>query len=505
MITLQRTRHIFLIVLFSLCIPLFLFGQESQSDKAALVQHMHTISSHDLFDYVKEQCKEKYGGRLTGTDEYQAAAEWVASMFAQWGLKPVGDNGTYFQWFDIPYTLVFPDCHVQLHIPQKEGVIKKHYRYQDEYMPGSTSASGEVTAEVVYAGYGITAPELGYDDYKGIDVKGKIVLIEREVPVSPRSDAEKFKKWRPYSFHQYKHENAVKHGARGMLYNYGPIANPNNAYDERLIYSHVGDSVVKDIFSGTGKDHGEVLQKIKDQLKPQSFRTKKIVSIKNTTEYHPEGRGTNVVALFEGSDPVLKNEIIMIGGHLDHMGRCYELIQGANDNASAVAVMLGLAEALSTSPIKPKRSILFNCFGAEEQAVVGSKYYLENPIYPLEKTLCLINMDGVGVGDKLGATAAENFPEFWAFFDEANEQYIHRTIRTNYFSNLARPRLDAARFLWANVPTISYYAFGGRSYYHIPKDNVDTITPEIMQDLTQLIFLAVTEMANQDDLDFRKK
>jgi hypothetical protein len=102
-------------------------------------------------------------------------------------------------------------------------------------MPGSTSGNGEVTAEVVYAGYGITAPELGYDDYAGIDVKGKIILIEREAPVSPDAGAEKFNPWYNYSFHQTKLENAVKHGAAGMLYNYGPISNPNNAYNEKFM------------------------------------------------------------------------------------------------------------------------------------------------------------------------------------------------------------------------------------------------------------------------------
>ncbi len=138
----------------------------------------------------------------------------------------------------------------------KGGVIKKSYQYEDEFMPGGTSGSGEVTAEVVYVGYGITAPELGYDDYKGVDVKGKIVLMEPEVPVSPgEKTLELFKKWRPYSFHQYKLKNAAAHGAKGMIYNYGPIGNPNNAYVEGFVYHHVGAAVVADVFAGTGKGH----------------------------------------------------------------------------------------------------------------------------------------------------------------------------------------------------------------------------------------------------------
>ena len=477
-------------------------AQDTEEEK--LLQSVHSISSHKLFDYVKELASDKYAGRLTGTEEYNASAEWVASHFKEWGIAPAVSQNSYFQAFPIPYTLVFKGCEVYLHLPSKDSVIKKYYQYESEFIPGSTSGSGEVTAEVIYVGYGATAPELGYDDYKGVDVKGKIILMEREVPVSPDKDPELFKKWRPYSFHQYKLENAVAHGAKGMLYNYGPIGNPNNSYDEGFIYSHVGDAVVSDVFSGTGRKHEDVVDKIKKTLKPQSFVTGKVFTIKNITEHHPEGVGYNVIGILEGSDPVLKDELIILGGHLDHLGRCYEIMPGANDNASSVSVIMGIAEAMSKCPIKPRRSVMFLCFGAEEQGVVGSEYYLEHPVVRLEKTLAFVNMDGVGCGDKLGALAAKNYPEFWEFIEKANEKYIHRVVSPSYFANIARPRLDAARFIWKGVPTISFSAHGSRSYYHITKDDVDTITPEILQDLAQLLFIAVLDMANQDSIDFRK-
>ncbi len=475
-----------------------------QTDEQRLLQSLHSISSHTLFDYVRELASEKYAGRLTGTEEYNASARWVASHFEKWGIRPGALESSYLQAFPIPYTLVFKGCEVSLHVPVKDSFIKKYYRYEDEFIPGSTSGSGEVTAEVIYVGYGITAPELGYDEYKGVDVKGKILLMEREVPVSPDKDAELFKKWRPYSFHQYKLENAVAHGARGMLYNYGPIGNPNNSYREGFIYSHVGDAVVADIFAGTACTHKDVVEKIQKTLKPHSFATGKTVNIKNNTEHHPEGIGYNVIGLLEGSDPALKDEVIILGGHLDHLGRCYEIMPGANDNASAVAVMMGIAEAMARCPIKPRRSIMFLCFGSEEQGVVGSEYYVENPAFPLEKTVAFINMDGVGCGDRINALAAKNYPEFWGYINKANEKYIHRIIRPSSFANIARPRLDAARFMWKCVPTISFSVSGSRSYYHITKDNIATITPEILEDLAQLLFVAVLDMANQDTIDFRK-
>ncbi len=504
----MRTKKLFSTVLalsyLILSMALAVQAQRAQqTDEEKILQSLHSISSHELFDYVKELASEKYAGRLTGTEGYNASAEWVISHFKKWGIKPGGDKGTYLQSFPNPYTLVFEDCEVYLHIPYKKSVLKKYYKYEDEFIPGATSGSGEVTAEVIYVGYGATAPELGYDDYKGVDVKGKIVLMEREAPVST-NDAELFMKWRPYSFHQYKLENAVKHGAKGMIYNYGPISNPNNSYDKDFIYSHVGQVVVADIFAGTGKSHRDVVTKIRKTLKPQSFSTGKTVTIKNTTEHFPDGIGTNVIGILEGSDPQLKDEVIIIGGHLDHLGLCYELMPGANDNASAVAVIMGIAEAMSECDIKPRRSVMFNLFGAEEQGVVGSEYYCDNPIIPLEKTVGLINMDGVGCGDRIRASAGENYPAFWEFIKKANEKYIHRVVRPSYFANIARPRLDAARFMWKGVPTLSFGVSGSRSFYHITKDDVDTITPEILEDMAQLIFAAVLDMANQDSVDFRK-
>jgi hypothetical protein len=505
----MKDKRIASYVLTLICF-FFLFSLTSpnlaaqQADEEKLLQSLHSISSHKLFEYVKELCSEKYGGRLTGTEEYNAGAQWVASLFKKWGIAPAGDNAAYLQAFPIPYTLVFKGCEVSLQIPFKNSFIKKHYRYEDEFIPGATSGSGEVTAEVIYVGYGLTAPELAYDDYLGVDVKGKIVLIEREVPVSPEKEAELFKKWRPYSFHQYKLENAVAHGAKGMLYNYGPISNPNNSYREGFIYTHVGDAVVADVFSGTGYKHGDVVEKIRKTLKPHSFITGKVFTIKNVTEHHPEGIGYNVIGILEGSDPAIKSEVIVIGGHLDHLGRCFELMPGANDNASSISVILGVAEALAKCSIKPRRTVMFICFGAEEQGVVGSEFYVEHPVFPLEKTVAFVNMDGVGCGDRLNATAAENFPEFWGFLKRANEKYIHRMVRTNYFANIARPRLDAARFMWKGVPTISFSASGAPSYYHVPKDTAETITPEILEDLAQLVFAAVLDMSNQDSLDFRK-
>jgi hypothetical protein len=143
----------------------------------------HSISSEEIREWVLEMSSEKYRGRLTGSPEFIECTKWAAGLFEEWGLKPGGDNGTYFQWFEKSYVDVKNSGSLSLEIPAADGTsLVKHYSFPDNYFPGSNSDSGTVTAEVVFVGHGVTAPELGYDDYEGIDVKGKIVLVKDDVP-----------------------------------------------------------------------------------------------------------------------------------------------------------------------------------------------------------------------------------------------------------------------------------------------------------------------------------
>ncbi len=483
------------------------------TDEAKILAAMHLIQSQPLYNYVAELVSEKYGGRLTGTREYEACVAWVESLLKGWGVQPGGDNGTYRQLFPNPYTIVFPGGVCEMLVPAgKGGVVKKSYTYEDEFIPGGTSGSGEVTAEVVYVGYGITAPELGYDDYKGVDVKGKIVLMDPEVPVAPRGETlELFRKWRPYSFHQYKLRNAAAHGAKGMIYNYGPIGNPNNAYVEGFVYHHVGKAVVADVFAGTGRVHKETIDRIRKELKPQSFATGKTMTISNTTEHRPDGVGINLIGKIPGADPALKDEVIIVGGHLDHLGRMWKLLPGANDNATAVAVTLGVAEAMAKCAVKPKRTVVFFFFGSEEQSedqgTQGSRYYTEHPIYPLDKTTVFINMESAGEGDRIDASGGTTYPGFWAFVEKANAGFVHRVLTTGPASYPARPRQDSAWFFWKGVPSLTFGADGAPPppypTYHNTRDSIELVTPEIMEDLAQLLFMTIMDMNDEPALDFR--
>jgi len=216
------------------------------------------------------------------------------------------------------------------------------------------------------------------------------------------------------------------------------------------------------------------------------------------TEHHQDGLAKNVLGLIEVSDPVLKDEVVIIGAHLDHLGFNHEMMPGANDNASGVAVVMGVAEALSKMSPGPNRTVAFAFFGAEEQGVRGSEYYLEYPAFPKEKTYAFLNLDGVGRGKKIRGLAGKNYAELFRYIDEANQEYVHRVLEPTDFHNLSRPRIDAAHFMWANIPSVSFSTFDAEelpvAIYHKTYDSPEIITPEIMEDLAQIIFLAVMKM-----------
>ena len=198
----------------------------------------------------------------------------------------------------------------------------------------------------------------------------------------------------------------------------------------------------------------------------------------------------------EGSDPVLKNEYILVAGHLDHLGMIPYHIEGANDNNSATSVLLGVAETLSKSSIKPKRSVVFLSLDGEEAGLTGSTYYTKHPLFPKEKVKAVINLEQVGVGERLVTSYNYRFPELAEVAAEANDTYIHRRLLKweNFYRT--RPRTDGAVFMQAGYPCMDFRA-AGNGFYHHPKDNTTTINPEILQAEAEWLFWTVILLSNK--------
>jgi hypothetical protein len=484
------------------------YTSKAQSpQESPLLKTFHTIHSEEMMSWLEKLCSPEFNGRLTGTPEFVKSAEWIAGNLKEWGVKPGGDNGDYFQWFSWPYTEL-KDCgKLCINIPQPDGkIIRKYYAYPDEYFPGMNSGNGEITADVVYVGYGVTAPELNYDDYKGIDVKGKIVLVNRDVPYTDPMNPE-YKKWVGYCYHQYKLQNAVQHGAAGFLYIDGDLANPNISYNPAIIVAGIGNQIVDDIFAGLKKNNKEILAGIIKTMKPASFSTGKNFTIIANTIRHEEGKACNVIGVIPGTDPVLKDEAIVIGGHLDAVGNGGKAVNGALDNGSGSIDILAAAKAMATSGISLKRSVVFIFIGGEEVGLIGSKLYTQKPLFPVDKTITYINLDMVGNGTGLAVSAGSPYKQLLTYFEKANTSYIHRTLQTSApvpGSFYGRPRSDGAVFGFAGFRTMDIGTTGWykKVFYHLPGDDPDAVTIDIMEDVAKLIYLSLTDMANDENLKF---
>lgn len=476
---------------------LFLSGFSQTTDTEKILKTFHSVSSHDLLTIVEELASEKYKGRLSGSPEYLQAAEWCATKFKEWGVQPA-HNGSYFQYFPNEYSKVFSVGSV-IYSPETSQEI--NLNFPEDYYPGSNSASGKVSGNLVYVGHGITAPELGYDDYENVNVKGKIILMESGIPYVKNDTI--LEEWTPYAYHRYKFRNAVKHGAAGLLY-IGKIANPNTVHLDGFVYAHISEEIARQIFLDAGKDYKTVKTELSEQKIPSfAFPEKQRVTITAETQYFPNAKSCNVVGLIEGSDPVLKEEVIIVGGHLDGQGYLGEVFPSALDNASGVADILGAAKALAQSEIKPKRSILFILLGGEECGLYGSKFYVENPLFPVEKTTMMINLDMVGNGTGFFVSNGKSFPELFSHFEAANENYLHREMAASeQRKNYGRPRSDASLFENAGIPTFSLWTRNSVHpvYYHDPRDTPEVLTPEIMEDAAKLLYLGVLGVANDSGL-----
>lgn len=466
------------------------FSQANKSDE--ILKTFHSISSHDILEYAKELSSPKYKGRLSGSPEYLEAAKWCAAKFEAWGIQPA-NNGSYFQIFPNEYSGVFSKGKVVY----SNGTNTMELQFPDDFLPGSNSSNGTVSAGLVYVGYGITAPELDYDDYENVDVKGKIIILEPGVPYAKNDTV--LGKWTPYAYHRYKFRNAVKQGAAGMVYA-SIIANPNTVNIEGFVYAHVSNSFLQQVFSDAGKDYNEVKKGLTTMKKPSFVLPEnQKITISAETKYFPGAKACNVVGWLEGTDPVLKEEVIIVGGHLDGQGFLGEVFPGALDNASGVADILGAAKAFSQSKMKTKRSILFILIGGEECGLYGSKFYTENPLFPIDKTKLMINLDMVGNGTGFFVEAGKSYPGLYKHFEMANTNFLHREMDASLKQkNYGCPRSDASNFENAGIKTFALWTRNSvhQVYYHHPLDEVGVLTPEIMEDAAKLLFLGIMGVAN---------
>jgi hypothetical protein len=465
-----------------------------ESSELQKLEVLKTITEDELMSYVNEMVDPKYMGRLAGSPEYMDIAAYTASLLASWGVEPLGDNGSWFQHFNWPYSKVHNTGSFSLF----NGSEEFKFSAPNDYFPGSNSANGSIKTEVIFVGFGISAVELGYDDYSGIDVKGKIVVIAGGTPYVG-SNPDTLNLWGSFSGSVYKTINAHKKGAAGILF-LDKLANPGIPYFDNFYYVHI-DTLVSEKLLGTPAI--VLLDGIKKTCRPQSFITEFKARIESTTTHYPDGITANVIGYIPGNDSVLKNEAIILGAHLDGQGNLGFHLPGALDNATGVADVLAAIRALSQFKGQMKRSVVLILFGAEEVGLVGSTHYCLNPSFTASQTLLFMNLDMVGNGTGLALWHGESYPELFEHFSRNNNQLINRPLRTNKGQMpVGRPRTDGLVFMQHGFRTLHVGTTDrvNPMYYHDPRDVAENLVPEIMRDVSRLLFLSVFDMANDTNL-----
>jgi Zn-dependent M28 family amino/carboxypeptidase len=384
---------------------------------------LEAITPDGLLAHIKVLASDEYEGRAPGTKGEELSVKYIADQFKQIGLKPGNPDGTYMQ--EVPLAGIKGEPRMSFTVGDKNIDLK----YPDDFVASSARLQPEIKVDksnVVFVGYGIVAPEYGWDDYKDVDVRGKTLLMligDPPIPDSkdPSKLDEKMFKGKAMTYYgrwTYKYEIAAQKGAAAaiIVHETQPAAypwqvvksswgkenfeldNPNKNVDAVSARSWITLDVAKKLVADCGQDF-DALKKTattKD-FRPLTLNAKANIQIKQQIR---EFKSHNVIGNLEGSDPKLKDEHVIYTAHWDHLGRHPELqgdqiFNGAIDNASGVASVIQIAAAFMKVNPPPKRSVLFMATTAEEAGLLGAKFYAEHPLYPLEKTLADINIDGV--------------------------------------------------------------------------------------------------------------
>lgn len=557
--------------------------EKAQDPAPELKAGLDTITTNDCKALLTFLSADALEGRQVATRGYKIATEFAAALFAKVGAKPAGDlprkkrgrfsaepakekgetPRSYFQDFPMKETL---ESDGRIVVTGKSGAVTetKTFAPNVDYKYYARD-SHTLEAPVVFVGYGISEKQLKFDEYKSINVKGKIVMMLSETPGkgdknSPFQKGDLKDKYYPKRRMRRSTNPKVKlakqKGAVAVILvenspeENGDIANlaidSEQVNDEQPIYPqerrrlslleagahmpwetlpsiYVSRQMADQILELSG---GQTIQGIKDSinknLKPMSKVlngvTFKIKSIAKTQLVHSR----NVLAYFEGSDPKLKDELVVIGAHLDHLGKKGDYIfNGADDNGSGSVAVMEVAEAIAAGKIKPKRSILLALWTGEESGLLGSRYYVSNPFFPLKKTVAYINLDmvsrpwteksfkratrmwGMKIPEEMmKKVKIDNFISISYAADA--DQAFSALKKNNPFVGLhlymrkskeSFGGSDHAPFAMKKIPWIGFFA-SMHDDYHKPSDTIEKVNLDYMVKITRLTYLAALHLAN---------
>ncbi|MBS1798595.1 MAG: M28 family peptidase [Acidobacteria bacterium] len=491
------------------------------------------IREQDLRADIYFLASDALAGRNTTSPEDRIATEFIASEFMRLGLKPMGDNGTFFQSMDI-VTGEWDRDHTGL------SATINGTEHTFKLGPGVQTVRqsihpGKACGPVVFAGYGIDAPEYGYNDFSNVDVKGKVALVFVREPQANDPHSKFMGTLDTYhAFQWHKLEELRKRGAAGILMIQDrvprvvkPIPPTSPRPAATTSYALAGEmwdipallikrEVADELLAPSGKTTDALQEEIDRSLAPASFEIPQASACVTKAFTGMETRrGRNVVAMLEGSDPKLNAETIIVTAHHDHMGESGgHIYYGADDNASGVAGILGVARALVNGNIRPKRSVLFVAYDAEERIFLGSYYYVTHPVVPLSQTVATINLDMIGrdEDDANWPTPADHNRNtvnvLGTRYNPALRRIIDRNnkaeaLKLDYKMDAVDPdslwsRSDHFWFATLHIPQVEFQT-GLHPDYHTDNDTWDRINYPKTTRIVQLVFRSVAELANSGE------
>lgn len=453
------------------------------------------ITVNELKTHVQYLASDELEGRGSGTEGNRKAAEYLQQQFASYGLKPAGKDGSFLQEFEFVSAVKLGSKNT-LSISPAQGA-KRKYDVDKDFRPLGFSSNAAVTGSVVFAGYGISAPEKEYDDYKDIDVTGKIVVALRYGPDGNDIHSELYR----FTSFRNKARYAREKGAAALIIVDQLSEDPVKlSYDQSHSTSgipcmSVKKNVLEELLTPLKKDLGGIQESIKANRQPVAFDIPGVMISLETEVIQVMSRTANVLGYVEGTTH--KDEVVVIGAHFDHLGYGGEgsgslqpdviaIHNGADDNASGTAALLEIAQKFAASKNSLIRTVLFIGFSGEELGTLGSQYYTNNPYFPLNQTVAMLNMDMIGRMKENtltvhGVGTSPVWNDIVKKWNTAPDTMSIRTVADGFGPS------DHASFYTKDIPVLFFFT-GTHSDYHKPSDDWDKINYEDKQRIARYVY-----------------
>lgn len=452
----------------------------------------NSIRGSEMLDFIRIIASDKFRGRSAGSDQNYQTAIMLANAMKESGMLPAAGKDTFLQQFPVENNVIEGPFAFELY---KDGANIYIPQHGLDYVWRGDTGSGDVMAQTAFVGYGISMPE--YDDYAGIDVKGKVVVILNGLPPNINEEVNWGKKYAGY-----KTQLAASKGAVGVIYlgDLDEDASPPQVsvlkgdfpYQSKMPAVKGNVRIANALSVGLENPLATIRNLIDESGKPMSFPLKVDARLQVNTAYTQSAKGYNVVGKLEGKHKTLKNRYIVVCAHTDHVGYQGGLIfNGADDNASGVSVLNALVRSFPYLTQKPDRSILIVGFSGEEKGLIGSRYFVKNPPVPLSKIDAVINIDMVGLGSFLTVFRGLNNPAIYAAL--AGNADIAGIKVTHSDDN---PASDQVPFVDAGVPAVMLLTIGDHTGYHTANDDADNLSVQLLEDVAQLTLLGVWTLAD---------